>query len=285
MTGPVAWLGRAASAASTRLGRQSGAVRAARPLFEWALDVLTLGRGVSVVVNGAERFRVDPHHRSHLPTSYEPEAFAFLRSRVRAGDVVLNVGANVGLYALCLGRWVGPAGRVFAFEPAPDARRLLEKHVRLNGLGDRVEVVASAVSDRVGTAEFFAAGMEGTNRLDAPNPDAPGAAPIAVPVTSIDRFCEDRGVRPDWIVVDVEGHEAAVLRGARETISAAGRVRIVAEMHPSLWLGAGEGREAMARTLADLGLTAVPLQGQRDPLGEYGIVAFEGGHPSAGGRR
>ena len=286
MTGPPAWLGRLASAVSARLGRESGAIRAARPLYEWTLDALTLRRGVPVVVNGVERLRVDPRHRSRFPSSYEPEVFAFLRSGVGTGDVVLNVGANVGLYALCLGRWVGPSGRVFAFEPGPDACRLLARHVRLNGLADRVEVVASAVSDRVGTAEFFTAGFEGTNRLDRPNPDAPGAAMLTVPVTSLDRFCEDRGIRPDWIVVDVEGHEAAVLRGARGILaSRAGRVRIVAEMHPSLWLGAGEGRGAMARTLADLGLTAVPLQGQRDPLGEYGIVALEGGHPPASGTR
>lgn len=283
MKAPLAWLQSAASAVSARLGRESRAVRAARPLFEWALDALTLGTGVSVVLNGVEHLRVDPRHRSHFPASYEPEVCAFLRSEVRTGDVVLNVGANLGLYALCLGQWVGASGRVFAFEPSPDARLLLARHVRLNGLADRIEVVAAAVSDRVGTAPFFAAGIEGTNRLDQPNPDAPGAAMLSVAVTSIDAFCGERGIEPDWIVADVEGHEAAVLRGARRTIDArAGGVRIVVEMHPALWPASGGGREEMAQALDDLHLTPVALQGQQDPLREYGIVVLEARHPPMG---
>jgi len=189
---------------------------------------------------------------------------------------VLNVGANIGIYALCLGRWTGSSGRVFAFEPNSAARRVLERHVRLNRMADAVEVLGLAVSDRTGNAPFFAVGIEGYSRLDRPNPGVTRVDVISVAVTTLDAFCAERGLRPDSIVLDVEGHETAVLRGARGVLAGrGGRVRIVVEMHPMLWPSLGTSSEEMQQVLDDLRLVPRALQGQRDPVREYGIVALE----------
>ena len=56
--------------------------------------------------------------------TWNPEEYAAFRAAVRPGDVVLEAGANVGAYTMLFAQWVGPAGRVFAFEPDP--RRLLD---------------------------------------------------------------------------------------------------------------------------------------------------------------
>jgi hypothetical protein len=77
-------------------------------------------------------------------------------------------------------------------------------------------------------------------------------------------------------VVDVEGYELAVLRGARRVLTAAGaRPGVIVEMHPDVWPGLGESRHTAERLLRELGLTAIPLTGQSDPLSDHGNVALE----------
>src|SRR5437868_1549799 len=61
-----------------------------------------------------ERIRVLPQHR-HI--TWNAEEYAAFRDAVHPGDVVLDVGANLGAYTLLFGIWTGASGRVFAFEP------------------------------------------------------------------------------------------------------------------------------------------------------------------------
>jgi FkbM family methyltransferase len=75
----------------------------------------------------------------------EPE-LDVARAAVRTGDVVLDVGANFGLYSYHLSRAVGPAGRVYAFEPVPFTNKTLRRVARVLSL-DNVEVVAKGCSD------------------------------------------------------------------------------------------------------------------------------------------
>ena len=272
-------LQRLASHASGLLGRDSAIIRALRPLYEALLDRATAGRGFVRVVNGRERLRVNPRWRGLFPEVYEPSVCAYLRDGVRPGDVCLNVGAHVGLITLCLAEWSKPGGRVFAFEPNPRTRAILSDHVRRNAARDRVEVVGAAVADAAGTADFFADEAEGTSRLGAPSPERARAHDrITVPVTTLDVFCAERKLRPDWIVMDVEGYEVAALRGARGTLLA-GDCGLVVEMHPHLWASAGTSRAQLESLLAELRLVPYGLQGQRDPLAVPGVVALK--RPSA----
>jgi len=267
----AAWVGSA-------VGRDNPAVRLARPCYEWLLDRSSEGKGFLVTVNGAERFYVNPRSRHWYGEVYEPQVCAYLRQHVKPGAVVLNVGAHVGIYALSFASWSGSSGRVFAFEPNPDAREILADQISRNGLRNRIEVVPSAVSAAPGRAVFHAAGREGFSRLGSPNPQRPDDAhtSLAVPVTSVDAFCEERHVLPDWITLDIEGYEVAALSGARRTIDAGrGRVGLIVEMHPSLWPISGTSRRELENLLGDLRLVPLGLTGQQDPLGESGGVLLE----------
>jgi FkbM family methyltransferase len=250
--------------------------RALRPVYEWTLNVATAGRGIEQTLNGRERFRIDPSHRRHFPEVYDPTVCDYLRTRVKSGAQCLNVGAHVGVYTLCLARWTGRSGRVVAFEPNPITRRILSRHVALNGFGDRVEVRAEAVGGDEGRARFIVAGSEGTSRLGRPNPSRPEGAPVEVDVVTIDSFCSRRPLTPDWLVMDIEGYEVAALAGARETILARrGALGVVVELHPDVWEISGSSRAAVEQLLSELRLRVVPLAGQSAPLDEHGIVALE----------
>jgi FkbM family methyltransferase len=268
---------------TTALGDDSRVVRPLRPLYESVLRWTSGSRGIAQTVNGRETFRIDPRYRVHFPDTYEPDVCEFLRSHVRPRAVTLNVGAHVGVYALCLARWSAPGGQVFAFEPNPLTRRILEEHVKLNERDGDIRVIPCAVSDRRGQAVFFAGtpglrGTSGLSRLGSPNPDIDraSAAPVTVDVTTIDVFCADRNVTPQWLVVDVEGYELAVLKGARSVIDRTrGALGIVVEMHPNLWMSAGASRGDFEQFCTEARLTPVALTGQKDPFAEYGVVAME----------
>ena len=202
---------------------------------------------------GGERVRVLAAHR-HM--AWNPDEYAAFRREVRAGEIVLDIGANLGAYTLVFGNSVGPSGRVYAFEPAPDARAGLERHVSLNALEDRVVVRPEAVSAAQGTARFTASGASGSNRLSS------GREGCEVSTTSIDAFCAPLGLRPDVIKVDVEGAELDVLKGARATIASGGRgLRLYVEMHPGVWPELGISRSHIEAELDEQGLQAECLDG------------------------
>lgn len=224
----------------------------------------TLGRrGVVSRLPGGEAVRLLAEYRFVTWNAAEYRAF---RAAVRPGMVALDVGANVGAYALLLGGWVSPGGRAYAFEPSPETFAGLSRHLALNGLLGTVVPVAAAVSASDGRATLSGGGLSGGNRLDAR-----GAGP-EVETVSLDGFCAREGIVPSFIKIDVEGAELDVLRGARETIRAAGEgLALFVEMHPTTW---GE----MGITAADL-QAELELQGLRaEPLreGVADLWALEG---------
>lgn len=254
------------------VGRESALIRTLRPLYERLLDLTTGGRGFRRRVNDDLQFWVDPRYRGYFPEVYEPPVYEFLRANVRPGDVSLNVGAHMGIFAMTLAASSRPGGVVYAFEPNPETRFALESHIRRNDFQSEIRVISMAVSDRSGVSSFFAADSHGFSRLGAPNPGRGEThQEVAVAMTSIDEFCASRSIRPQWIVMDIEGYEVAALCGAKETIRD-GSVGLIIEMHPPLWEVSGSSREEMDALLRELDLQPIPLQGQSDPLGEYGVV-------------
>jgi len=263
-------LSRAGTWVATALGRESLPVRLLRPAFEAALDASTLWHGVAWSVNG-EPIRIDPRVRRWVPRVTEPEVFALLQGSIAPGEVVLDVGAFLGIYAVLEARWAGERGRVVAFEPTPRSARLAERHLRLNGVRERATVVAAAVGSTVGVADLTVHDDAFVNRIGVPHPGRAARGTVRVSVTTVDAYCAMHGLEPDWIRVDVQGHEVEVLHGARETIARRGsRLRIVVEMHPSLWPSCGLSREAVAAALAGLGLDVQPVAPGADPFAPDG---------------
>lgn len=244
-------------AAGARLGGllPDGAVRRAlRAAYRAALGVAGGGR-VEARLPGGEVVRLLPGFRF---VTWNLAEYHALRGAAAPGAVALDVGANVGGYALLLGAWVRPGGRVYAFEPAPDAFSGLERHVALNGLGGVVVPVRAAAAGATGTARLAADGASGANRL--------GGEGVEVATVALDDFCAREGIRPAVIKIDVEGAELEVLRGARRTIRAAGPgLTLLVEMHPTVWRALGITRADVEAELRLQGLRAEPLRPVADP--------------------
>jgi hypothetical protein len=96
-----------------------------------------------------------------------------------------------------------------------------------------------------------------------------------VDVVTIDDVCREHGLEPTVIRMDVQGAEWHALRGARETIRAAGPdLVIVAEMHPQCWPAFGVDARTAMDTIASLGLRAEPLEPGADVFARDGHVIF-----------
>jgi FkbM family methyltransferase len=233
-------------------------------MYEAVLDSMPGDRLVGHFPHG-ESVRLAAAYRQVV---WNPEEYEAFRRVVAAGTTVLDIGANLGGYTVLLAQWVGPAGRVHAFEPAPGAREGLLRHIRLNDVGDRVEVHAEAMSAGTGRARFRAVGLQGDNRLVA----GTGDAGIEVGTTSIDEFCRAHDVRPGFIKMDVEGAELDALRGARATIASAGdALQLYVEMHPHLWDAFGYSRADLQAELDGQHLRVERLDGQPDPWSLAGV--------------
>jgi FkbM family methyltransferase len=149
-------------------------------------------------------------YESHLA-----ELFGYL---IRPGDRCVDVGANIGVHAVRLARLTGQDGEVIAIEPDPDVVRRTQRNIALNGLAN-VRVISAAASDRAGELRLYRPGPGDTNRARASlhyYPYLTGAT-VIVPVVTVDDLCA--GAPVSLIKIDVEGHEAAVLRGAAGTIA------------------------------------------------------------------
>jgi FkbM family methyltransferase len=181
------------------------------------------------------------------------------------GEVGVDVGANMGYYSGLMAARVGRQGRVLAYEPHPEIYKDLRRHADSWAASAahlaRVDAREAAASDVAGTAELFESDEfsdnRGTASLEGAVDHVSHAPKQAVRTMKI-RTCrldEELAAVPSVGVmkVDVEGHEAAVFRGARATL-AAGRVRhIVFEEHQSVPSPATELLESLGFTLFKIG--------------------------------
>jgi FkbM family methyltransferase len=166
---------------------------------------------------------------------------------VEAGDHAVDAGAHIGYFTAIMARRAGPAGRVVAFEPEPRNFELLKTTCILNG-AINVELRRQALGEREAEASLYlGSGNLGDHRLHATS----GRTSIRVDVVRLDDCFGGRPV--DFLKLDVQGSEPAVLAGARMTIGAnAARLVCLMELSPRLSDVAGYGRDAVLDLLADL---------------------------------
>jgi len=158
---------------------------------------------------------------------WEPENLAVLQSFVTGDTVFVDVGANVGYYAIAIGNRLGKSGRVYAFEPHPELANLIERSVQLNSLEHVVTVSQCAVSDSEGSLElFYPEGHLGRGTASR-EIDEPGRT-LSIPAQRLDLLLPPQ-LRVDLMKIDVEGHELAVMRGMEDVLRRSPDIKILFE--------------------------------------------------------
>jgi FkbM family methyltransferase len=150
--------------------------------------------------------------QTFLNATYEPKMQKAFEQIIRPGFVVYDVGSHAGFHALANALLVGPTGRVIAFEPRESNQISIQKQISLNPELP-VQVMPWAVSDHDGTAMFddSVSSAEGGIRP---------SGKTVVQTRTIDSLVAAGTIpAPNFIKIDVEGHERQVLRGASETIA------------------------------------------------------------------
>lgn len=148
---------------------------------------------------------------------------------------VLDIGANIGYFALLEAELLGDRGTVYAFEPAPSNCELLKRNVRQNRYGDRVEIRQSAIGNRNGSAELILSDHSNWHRI-ATEQVAGGTDTITVDSRRVDSFLTGEGVAPETVVgirMDVEGYEAAIFDGIGDFLDAKSPAVLFVELHPT----------------------------------------------------
>ena len=184
-----------------------------------------------------------------LPDYWE---MSFLRAYLRAGDHVLDVGANVGIYTVLAAARVGPRGSVDALEPQEAAAARIEAQASLNGLRN-IRVHRCAASDRSETAAFGYSDESATMHLRRES-EASGDG-TQVSTIRLDDLQPSK--RYALGKMDIEGAEPLALRGAADRLRHANPPVWLLEMagYSKLY---GVSTEELVASLADAGFeTAV----------------------------
>jgi len=192
-----------------------------------------------------------------------------LRSLIRPGMVIADIGANVGFYALEMARAVGPAGRILAFEPDPITFRLLQERVN-HGSEKNIETYQVALSDTSGRALLYCSAYNRADNRLSPSHTESHVEACEVDVRRLDEFLSRRDIRLDGLKIDVQGNEEQVLRGA-EAILQRGVRWIWIEFSPVHLRGSGSDPERFLERIAGLGmdLFEVKDRGNLEPLTNF----------------
>ena len=206
----------------------------------------------SVVTVLGHTIRLDPKDSLLLSVNgvYEATEAQLFESSVRAGDVVVDIGAHIGYYALLAARGAGPDGHVFAFEPERENDALLLGNVSGNGYTN-VSAVNKAVMAESGEQLLFVSpDNAGDHHLYAGGDDREA---YRVEGTSIDDFFAERAKTVNVIKLDVQGTEPLVVRGMRQVLEANDNVLLFTELAPGSLQDAGASARQYVEALRDAG--------------------------------
>jgi FkbM family methyltransferase len=186
---------------------------------------ITTSWGFKMFINGSS-----VGHELIVKGIYEPRTSILFSLVVKEGDIVVDLGANIGYYTLLASKKVGKSGRVYSFEPEPENYKLLLKNLKLNNACNVIPL-QKAVLNREGTIKLY---------LDKGNPEGHTIIPLSpnsskrfieVECIVLDKYFKGRKI--DVIKMDVEGAEYLVLLGMTKLIDENKTVSLFVEFSPN----------------------------------------------------
>lgn len=190
---------------------------------------------------------------------HEESTTALFRKTVKEGDVVIDLGANIGYFTLLAAKLVGKKGKVYAFEPEPRNYQYLIRNIQLNGY-ENVIAVQKAVADKHGTVKLFICPYDTGHHtiqkydgIQAYRPDFVNEKKEFVEVEQVrlDDFFGGKTTKIDVIKMDVEGAEMLALAGMEQLIRGNKNLSMLIEFFPLLIKEMGQSPEKFVRRLLE----------------------------------
>lgn len=237
-----------------------------------------LGPLCTLVANGVE-LRVDLRdkiiaRRLYWFRVYELEETELVKTFVRPGMTVFDIGANLGYYTLLFSVLVGNRGHVVAFEPAPANHLLLLRNVEANSAAN-VMVLKSAVAAEEGEVTLTLSSDNYGGHNIGEFDDLTHGESVTVACTTVDATAAQLDVRPDFIKMDIEGAEVRALRGMRKTLTENEHVLLMCEFNPQALKNCDATPEEFVRYLEGMGFRfyRIATRARLQPLSPAGLLA------------
>lgn len=218
-------------------------------------DFVAIRRSNGWAVAGAEEFRSILHLADGV-SGHEPGVQILLKRAVKPGDVVIDVGAHIGLIGVELARHVGDTGHVILVEPNPRSAEAARRTLVSNGFCDRFSLHVLAGGARVGRASYFFGSNSMLGSLAAQ--DGPQLGALDVQVAPLDDI-----VTPGQVIslvkIDAEGWENEVAKGMARICRDSPDILVIAEFAASHLARTGVSPEDWFEDFATHGLSDVVL--------------------------
>jgi len=162
-----------------------------------------------------------------LTGKYEEGTMDLMKKEIKSGMNVFDLGANIGMFTLLSSKLVGESGHVFSFEPDPYLFNVLKENLILNNVNN-VSIYQIAVSNTVGVEKFsMNLEQDGDNRL---NSNTMNENYVEVKTTTIDDFCEKNELKINFLKMDIQGSEAKVFQGMKQTLKKSPNIKIITDI-------------------------------------------------------
>lgn len=161
---------------------------------------------------------------------YEPEVTLTAKRLIKTGDIVIDIGANIGYYTLLFAKLVGNDGKVYAFEPDPDNFTLLKKNVEINGYKNII-LEQKAVTNKNGTINLYLSETNfGNHKIYNSNEKR---RHIEVECIKLDDYANKyfKNKKVNVIKIDTEGAEYSVIEGMTSTLQN-NDIKLLTEFYP-----------------------------------------------------
>jgi FkbM family methyltransferase len=185
-----------------------------------------------------------------------------LRSILFAGAVVVDAGANIGVYSRVLSRCVGPTGVVHSFEPSPENFRRLQAATRKLA---NVRLSQTAVGECSGKSELYVSAKLNVDHRTYPT-EVVSRYAIPIDIVALDDYFKP-GQRVDLIKMDIQGYELHALRGADRVLARNPNVKLLLELWPYGLKQAGANWTELINTLVSKNMAV-------RQVAKHGLVPF-----------